>query len=65
MTCRDCHNPAPMLLMPYGLREQIRDAVRPIPIPVSFDTAMHILADQRCPECFWWRLALLIGYCIF
>lgn len=61
--CLDCARPARILIIPPALREQMREATRPLAI-ARFDTLMHILARQRCADCFWWRLALLLGYCI-
>lgn len=60
MICRSCESSAE----PQGLLSvKMIVAMRMTPI-MRHVPLIELGLFDRCADCFWWRLALLLGYCI-
>lgn len=75
MICPDCSQPLVPALLSFNAREDLRRAIRQPPKrrrkadasltgPKPEASLLRIGLDVCCADCFWWRVALLIGYCV-
>jgi len=56
MICRTCGSTAEPALISKSMASALSD------LPERIWLALGLF--DRCADCFWWRLALLLGYCV-